>query len=536
MKTKEAIERVTARFNKWALDEEDLAALQALGLVPMESEDEWIRKHIIKILDNLAPCHWDGNEKARCIAYLERQKEQKDYNKLYEDIANSEWFKRAYKGKSLGCDYEQKEQSPFISAEESLGISQEEYNKIVHECIFGEQKPAESSEEEVPNETKQGCGSIDVPRSIKTSRIEALKNLLSYFKCERKSTREEINTSFIPCLEYLLKDAENSNDRTEWSKEDQEMLEKCVSHMVNIIPVPGKHGLEDMSFEKHTDEELVLWLNLLPKRFNLQPKQDWNEEDERHKEAIIESIRLVMMECADSESIEKYEKDIDWLENRLKFFRPQHITYALDAPLGYDKDMNPIYPPINHWKPSEEQMGALEHFIRSWGESGTMSPQNPILCAAKSLYNKLIAEIERRLKIVEPHKDTFESAAACRQELIWMKDFITSLQQEQLEDIVAIAKTFLDALSKTPYNNKPITDAQIIVKQLLLFFESPKEYNPDAILDQSEVDLNAEIDNEWKKCEPIDEGMGLESANIVNEQFDSIARYFYELGLNARKK
>lgn len=45
--------------------------------------------------------------------------------------------------------------------------------------------------------------------------------------------------------------------------------------------------------------------------------------------------------------------------------------------------------------------------------------------------DKLIAEIERRLNIVEPHKDTFESAAASRQELIWMKDFITSLQKEQ---------------------------------------------------------------------------------------------------------
>lgn len=66
---------------------------------------------------------------------------------------------------------------------------------------------------------------------------------------------------------------------------------------------------------------------------------------------------------------------------------------------------------------------------------------------------------------------------------------IDSLQQEQPEDIVVVAKAFLDALSKTPYNNKPITDAQIIVKQLLLFFESPKEYNPDAILEQPEVDL-----------------------------------------------
>ena len=64
---------------------------------------------------------------------------------------------------------------------------------------------------------------------------------------------------------------------------------------------------------------------------------------------------------------------------------------------------------------------------------------------------------------------------------------IDSLQQEQSEDIVVIAKTFLDALSKTPYNNKPITDAQTIVKQLLLFFDNPKEYNPDAILEQSEI-------------------------------------------------
>ena len=139
MNTKEAIERVQTRFNKWALDEEDLTALQALGLVTIESEDERIRKHIIKILDGLAPCHWDGNEKAKCIAYLEKQKfisdslkaaginvrqdgsierrtipylenqkEPINYRKLYEDIVKSEWFKNAYEGKSLGGDDEQK--------------------------------------------------------------------------------------------------------------------------------------------------------------------------------------------------------------------------------------------------------------------------------------------------------------------------------------------------------------------------------------------------------------------------------------------
>ena len=53
--------------------------------------------------------------------------------------------------------------------------------------------------------------------------------------------------------------------------------------------------------------------------------------------------------------------------------------------------------------------------------------------------------------------------------------------------------------------------------------------------EQPDVNLENEIDLEWKKCDPIDEGMGLESANIVNEQFDYIARHFYNLGLNARK-
>lgn len=106
-------------------------------------------------------------------------------------------------------------------------------------------------------------------------------------------------------------------------------------------------------------------------------------------------------------------------------------------------------------------------------------------------------------------------------------DLIDYLQQEQPEDIVVIAKIFLDALSKTPYNNKPITDAQIIVRQLLLFLENPKEYNPDAILEQPEVDLDKEINlycekefgKSWDGCMPVG-----------CLELDIMARHFYELG------
>lgn len=50
-----------------------------------------------------------------------------------------------------------------------------------------------------------------------------------------------------------------------------------------------------------------------------------------------------------------------------------------------------------------------------------------------------------------------------------------------------------------------------------------------------EVDLQKEIDKEWEKCNPIDEGMGVESAYIHIEAFDMIARHFFELGLKAKQ-
>ena len=50
---------------------------QEISFPEVESEYEKIRKHIIEILNRLAPCHWDGNEKGECLAHLEKQTEQK---------------------------------------------------------------------------------------------------------------------------------------------------------------------------------------------------------------------------------------------------------------------------------------------------------------------------------------------------------------------------------------------------------------------------------------------------------------------------
>ena len=47
------------------------------------------------------------------------------------------------------------------------------------------------------------------------------------------------------------------------------------------------------------------------------------------------------------------------------------------------------------------------------------------------------------------------------------------------------ARIFLDALSDTPYNNKPVTDAQVITRELLKFLSDAHSYNPNAINEQN---------------------------------------------------
>ena len=152
----------------------------------------------------------------------------------------------------------------------------------------------------------------------------------------------------IQTLEHILKNGIEQKS-AEWSKEDAEM----VNAIIDAIP-------EDFAASDY--KEMVDWLKSLPKRFNPQPKNDWSEEDKDKLYRIIE-ILLADKEVARQENPQHddvlgkaYYELISWL----KALRPQSKQeLRLEVPLGYDNDMNPIYRPINHWRPSEEQMRVL---------------------------------------------------------------------------------------------------------------------------------------------------------------------------------
>ena len=87
MERSEAIERIKARYDKWALDNEDMKAIQALIPELKESEDERIRKAIegtIRVYGKTQGewlCGYDMDTLVihlrEAFGALERQKEQK---------------------------------------------------------------------------------------------------------------------------------------------------------------------------------------------------------------------------------------------------------------------------------------------------------------------------------------------------------------------------------------------------------------------------------------------------------------------------
>lgn len=165
-----------------------------------------------------------------------------------------------------------------------------------------------------------------IPEGCK-ARIEGNKVIIE------KIQKEEL-TEFEQALEMMMVSFSNENLGSDVRKEmPKQKLHNCAHRLLEF----AKKELEKSN------------------PYSGNQKQEWSEEDEKISNAIYESIDFL---CLKSFGFSEDEV-CDWL----KSLRLRHITYELDAPLGYDIDMNPIYPPINHWKPSEAQMDALRTYL-----------------------------------------------------------------------------------------------------------------------------------------------------------------------------
>ena len=342
-----------------------------------ESKDERMRKSLIKFLTDIKEISESGRtswavrkeDAEMCksfLAWLEKQKEQKDYRKLYEDIAQSEWFKKAYAGKSLGEEFEQKEQRPILevfgfkvgdavrlkdgdgrkhiikSFEEVEGLHGPNFYHVEFEdnsardgIYPGEEYPngyytqMEKLEEVQgpPQEEKQVSLTHEPPFDENPSDEEIIEALIKHLKeqdgfltaidcistkvilswLEKQKEQKPFNVCeqcpyYKTCPDYNAQKFAGAtiNDEpiptenksvdiplAEWSDEDDSMLNTIIA---DVKFVQQKCGLG--TDEWNVRSKTIRWIKSLPERFNLQPKQEWSEEDERMQKEVEKMIVL----------------------------------------------------------------------------------------------------------------------------------------------------------------------------------------------------------------------------------------------------
>ena len=155
-------------------------------------------------------------------------------------------------------------------------------------------------------------------------------------------------------LDLAIKEIEkenpySGNQKQEWSEEDEKLYISALWHIKNSCGNGGKDSGE---------YEVYNWLKSIKDRVQPKPKQEWSERDEKMKNLIISTLTSM-----GTLNLERYHHmNLDEVKDWFKSIKSQ-----------------------THWKPSEEQMKALNTAVAVFrGLQGTYPIKD-----IESLYNDL---------------------------------------------------------------------------------------------------------------------------------------------------
>ena len=273
---------------------------------------------------------------------------------------------------NLGATW-QKEQKPaeqlggtFTSYDIAKTFTEGQNYVIAHPEKFGLCKPAEWSEEDK-----------GILLSIKCVIDSVWHNF--HYDCSKEELKEMWNW-----LDALWQRVEYSQPKQEWSEKDEYILKNIYDFIKENTINPNRVNCA---------KECLNWLKFLPERFNLQPKQDWNQDDEQYLLVCKNALQKY-------QHFGQWDANIisDWLERRLKSsYQPKqewseedekHLNWVIE----HFRQSGELYHDLidwlkslrsqPHWKPSNEQMDALKDVAY-----GTY--QNGDGLALRSLYEQL---------------------------------------------------------------------------------------------------------------------------------------------------
>lgn len=137
------------------------------------------------------------------------------------------------------------------------------------------------------------------------------------------------------CVDYVIN--HKSIDEREQKPVENSTRTKIISRAANekqVVLLSESNGNAEIDWDTRSLEDAKKLLEhgivFINERLGTK-SAEWSE-DEKHKQAIIDAIQIVMEECGDAESIEKYKDDIDWFENRFKSLRSQSKQVIKDCP------------------------------------------------------------------------------------------------------------------------------------------------------------------------------------------------------------
>ena len=334
-----------------------------------ESEDEKVRKDVKRAISvALDYSYFDKETANNCLAWLEKQGKQKSYGQRKECLD----CQFNYAGECKGsCQMKRDEQKPVDKSEPKFKVGDwiihqgtENIYQVVsridnqYQLRYGDNYTVQKYSDvdknarlwDITKDAKDGdvlsfkndeIEWILIYKELVPSLQEVPHDLLRYYAIldDGYLNYNGVSAMITDDYEYYLKPA---------TKEQRDQLEKAMADARYTFDFEKKK-LRKIE-QKPTDEEMKELLRTEYEKGRAdaiaEMKLSWSEEDEKMLEGIVNIVKDVRCQSLLSE-IEIYDDYIDWL-----------------------KSLKDRYT----WRPSNEQIDTLEHFIRSIGESGYASP------------------------------------------------------------------------------------------------------------------------------------------------------------------
>lgn len=166
----------------------------------------------------------------------------------------------------------------------------------------------------------------------------------------------------------------------EWSYEDESNLKSCIGKIEIDMQHWGNHGKTMVD----GDIKLIDWLKSLPERFNLQPKQEWSDEDRKTLNTIIsDGSRGVEFDAKQVNFLKSLCPQYRWKPSEQEKGALRTAIYILTNERNFPKaaahlqnilDTFEGEKPRKEWKPSEEQMRALKEACDEHWEPDGIEP------------------------------------------------------------------------------------------------------------------------------------------------------------------